>query len=254
MISQEEIKQLTKKYKINESIVTREYIQLLFLKMLYAQKFSNKIFFKGGTAIRLLYDGERFSEDLDFTVELKEKEFDQLINQFFSTISNQYPIIFKKRKSLAGKTYLLTAKLPNLKSDVFVKLDFSFREKVLEPTQSILTTSYPIVMQGFINSLSKNEILSEKIRAIMTRRKHRDLYDLWILLENSASINQDLINKKLSYYNQTFNSTQLITRLKEFTKQEFIIDLRPFVPINERSKLGELFEYVNAYLTKSFTS
>ncbi len=254
MISQNQIKQLAKKNKIPDSIVAREYIQLLFLKELYGQNFSKSIFFKGGTAIRLLYGGTRFSEDLDFTAQLDNDSFEKHFQKFFSSFENKHPVTFKERETITGKTFLLTADVPYLKSNVFVKLDFSMRENVLEPTQNILTTDYPIVMQGFINSLSRNEIVAEKIRAIMTRKKHRDLYDLWVLQESGAALDGKLIAKKLQYYNEAFDSEKLIERFNEFTKDEFIKDLRPFIPINERDKLSDLFEYVKAYLIKSLSS
>ncbi len=252
MISIDQIKELSTKYKINEMVVAREYLQLLFLKELYSQNFSENIFFKGGTAIRLLFQGIRFSEDLDFTVDLDESIFHKTIIKFLSTFQNQYPITFKERKTLVGKTMLLTASLPHLKSAIFIKLDFSMREHVLEPSQQIITTDYPIIMQNFVNSLSKNEILAEKIRAVMTRKKHRDLYDLWLLQEKGAILNQELISQKLIYYNKSFNKKDLLKRLNTFNKEEFIIDLKPFVPINERNKLDKLFDYVMDYLKNSF--
>ena len=75
MITKEQIHFLAKKKKINEATVFREYLQLLFLSKLYTKKQSENIFFKGGTALHLIYKAPRFSEDLDFTVELKEKDF-----------------------------------------------------------------------------------------------------------------------------------------------------------------------------------
>lgn len=251
MISQNELKKLTKKYKIHESIVAREFVQISFLKELYAESFSKEIFFKGGTAIRLLFGGQRFSEDLDFTVMLDEKEFLHKIMLFFNKLEKRYPFSFKERKTLTGKTFLLTADIPFFKNNIFVKLDFSLRENVLQPTKNILETDYPVIMQSFIHSLSLDEILAEKIRAVLKRKKHRDLYDLWILQELGAEIDIELINKKLDYYNEKFEVGELKERLKLFSKDGFIKDLRPFVPINERDKLGELFEFVLAYLEKS---
>ena len=251
MISQNELKKLTKKYKIHETIVAREFVQISFLKELYAESFSKKIFFKGGTAIRLLFGGQRFSEDLDFTVMLDEKEFLHKITIFFSKLEKQYPYNFKERKTLTGKTFLLSADIPFFKNNVFVKLDFSMREKVLQPTKSILRTDYPVIVQSFIHSLSLDEIFAEKIRAVLKRKKHRDLYDLWILQELGAKMDIELINEKLAYYNEEFEAEELKKRLKIFSKNGFIKDLRPFVPINERDKLGELFEFVLAYLKKN---
>lgn len=251
MISQNELKKLTKKHKIHETIIAREFVQISFLKELYAESFSKKIFFKGGTAIRLLFGGQRFSEDLDFTVMLDEKEFLHKIMLFFKKLEKLYPFNFKERKTLTGKTFLLAADIPFLKNNIFVKLDFSLRENVLQPTKNILETDYPVIMQSFIHSLSLDEILAEKIRAVLKRKKHRDLYDLWILQELGAEMDIELINEKLDYYHEKFKVEELKERLKLFSKDGFIKDLRPFVPINEREKLGELFEFVLAYLEKN---
>src|SRR5579864_5046145 len=46
----------------------REFLQLDILRILDEKGYFNKIAFVGGTALRILYDLRRFSEDLDFSV------------------------------------------------------------------------------------------------------------------------------------------------------------------------------------------
>jgi predicted nucleotidyltransferase component of viral defense system len=48
--------------------IIREYIQHLFLTELYQLSGSEKLLFKGGTALRIVYHSPRFSEDLDFSL------------------------------------------------------------------------------------------------------------------------------------------------------------------------------------------
>jgi len=48
--------------------VTREYLQLLILKILYDRGYYKNLAFIGGTALRFLYGLHRFSEDLDFSL------------------------------------------------------------------------------------------------------------------------------------------------------------------------------------------
>ena len=90
MLTKEQLHKLSKVYKINESVVAREFLQILFLKELYNQNFSKDIFFKGGTCIRLIYGGTRFSEDLDFTVMMEEEKFMRIIKQFFKELSKEW--------------------------------------------------------------------------------------------------------------------------------------------------------------------
>lgn len=46
----------------------REEVELAFLNRLFASPLSDRLIFKGGTALRLVYASPRFSEDLDFSV------------------------------------------------------------------------------------------------------------------------------------------------------------------------------------------
>src|SRR5438105_818598 len=70
MISEEQIKTLASKYQTIEENVIREYFQHVFLSYFYQQEEAANIYFKGGTALRVIYKSPRFSEDLDFTVSL----------------------------------------------------------------------------------------------------------------------------------------------------------------------------------------
>ncbi|TRZ53786.1 hypothetical protein D4S03_01210 [bacterium] len=128
MLTSNQIKEFSKLLKINESVVIREYIQILFLKELYDEKYSQNIFFKGGTAIRLILGGTRFSEDLDFTVAGNTEDFDGFVVNFFKKLEKLYGFNFKKRKTIAGIKYLLTADLDSINYKIFISLDFSFRE------------------------------------------------------------------------------------------------------------------------------
>lgn len=254
MITNDQVRFFARQFKTNESTVRREYLQIFFLNKLYKQKGSSKIFFKGGTAIHLLFGAPRFSEDLDFTVELPENKFISFINSVFNEFSQEEDVAFKERKTLAGKRFLLTAKPTVFPYATFTNLDFSFREKVMQPEKSILDTTYPVVFTSFVYHLSLNEICAEKIRAILTRQKGRDFFDLWFLISKGASLDNELVKKKLQYYKITGDQVKpLIKKIQEFPTKEFVADLRPFVPINERGELEKRFEYIKAYLSNKLS-
>ena len=59
----------------------REYLQYKILEIIFNSEFAGKLAFLGGTALRIIYDNNRFSEDLDFdNFGLGEKEFIDLAN------------------------------------------------------------------------------------------------------------------------------------------------------------------------------
>jgi len=249
MITKDQVLKLAKENKINETVVLREYLQVLFLSRLYSFPESRKIFFKGGTALHLLFKALRFSEDLDFTVGLKTDDFLKLIKKVFKRLSQEEAVEFKERKTIAGKRFLLTANPTVVSYKIFVNLDFSFREKVFKSEKSIMETDYPILFNSYLYHLSKNEIAAEKIRAILTRRKGRDLYDLWFLLSIGADFESQLIKEKLKYYKLGKKTKEdLVKRIESFSKKDFVLDMRPFVPKNEREKLADLFTFLKDFV------
>lgn len=247
MITKSQLTKLAGAYKTNESTVLREYYQLMFLNSLYSFPHSQNIVFKGGTAIHLIFGAPRFSEDLDFTVEMEMTIFEKFIHKIFATLESE-GFVFKPRDTIAGKRYLLSNNIPDSKSRMFINLDFSFREKVFEVQNSKIDSDLPIILTSRISHMSQTEIYAEKIRAIINRQKGRDLYDLWYLCAKGTKPDLVILQFKLDYYNQTYSRDEIIKHISAFDKNEFIIDLRPFVTIGERDKLGNLFDYIQLYL------
>lgn len=252
MITKDQLSELSRKYKINEATILREYIQLYFLSKLYSFSESKNIFFKGGTAIHFIYQSSRFSEDLDFTIEETEEKFKSFINNFFETLKKEESIDFKERKTIAGKRYLLTYIPSIVNFKVFINLDFSFREKILLKEKSIISTDFPVIFHSFIKHLDKDELLAEKIRAFLKRQEGRDIYDIWYLLNKKAVLNEKIILEKLKYYKiDSFDKKDILAKMDIFSKKDFILDLKPFVPIGEREKLGDFFDYLKGYIRES---
>jgi predicted nucleotidyltransferase component of viral defense system len=88
------------------------------------------------------------------------------------------------------------------------------------------------------------EILAEKIRAILTRVKARDVYDMWFLIKKGVKVNKKIINEKLGYYSLKFNKDKFISNVKRIEKTwgkeleplvSFIPDFKTvFKEINEK--------------------
>ena len=77
MIEKKQVLKLVELWQTTLDNVVREYFQQLFLSRLYEEKGSDKLLFKGGTALRIIWQSPRFSEDLDFTgigITIKEIE------------------------------------------------------------------------------------------------------------------------------------------------------------------------------------
>lgn len=242
MISKQEIRDLSKRFDIDELTILREYFEVLFLSLLYSFKESSKIFFKGGTSIRLLLNSFRFSEDLDFTSLLKNSELINLIEKSFNKmekiISNiKLKDIEKKRDSLI--TYLSYFSLEQ-KYPLNIHMEFSIREEPIIMKESILETIYPITPYPVIVHLEWEEILAEKIRALMKRAKGRDLFDIWYLITKGVKINMDMVNKKMEYYNERVSIEDIANKIKNFDEKNLYLDLAKFLPRGHRKIIKDL--------------
>lgn len=64
----------------------------------------------------------------------------------------------------------------------------------------------------------------------MSGEKGRDIYDLWYLVSMGTSISNKLIKEKSKYHHpENTSREEIISRVKKFTKKDFIEDLRPYV-------------------------
>lgn len=254
MMTHEQVRDLAARFRIHETVVFREYLQVAFLQKLYRRTPAQQIYFKGGTAIHILFGAPRFSEDLDFSVTLDEAAFDAYLAAVLKRMETEEGVSWKEKESLTGRQFLLTAPPGLLSHPTFITLDFSFREAVHDPQRSLLRTPYPVIFTSFVHHLSAEELLAEKVRALMTRRKGRDLYDLWFLLSKGVPLRSDLIAAKLAYYQHPgVAAADILERAASFPEKDFILDLRPFLPQEERERLPEFFAYVQASLRQALS-
>ena len=97
------IKQMLQNYKINnledKKNALKEIVQEVALSGLSRAGFFKEVAFYGGTALRIFYGLDRFSEDLDFSLISPNLDFD--MNRYFSAIekeANSLGLNFKVEK------------------------------------------------------------------------------------------------------------------------------------------------------------
>ena len=92
------INEMLEKYKIQTATeaenALKEVIQEIALLGLHRANFFEKAAFYGGTALRILYNLPRYSEDLDFTLIKSDKNF-QLKPYFSAWISHETLFCYK---------------------------------------------------------------------------------------------------------------------------------------------------------------
>ncbi len=201
----------------------KHYIQSVILVAMSEEQ----VVFKGGTYLWFFHGLNRFSEDLDFTSEKVPKDMDKKISKslLMMGIENKTKIMTDDERSFS---FRISANGPLNTVDIdrcHVYVEISKREKVLQPTISskidIPAYNLPIKV---IKGMSLEEVTTEKIRAIITRDKARDMYDLAFIIQNkNVKFNEEMTNEKLKYYGIKFSKIDFEKKLngkKEIWKQE----------------------------------
>jgi predicted nucleotidyltransferase component of viral defense system len=231
MITKEELKDIARFTGLKPHQQEKHYLQTITLNSIYST-FTDELVFKGGTALFFFYNLPRFSEDLDFTAR-QQIDKNKLIanigrdlermgikNNIKDVKENQSSISFK----IAAEGPLFTREIEK----THIKIEISKREQVENFTIKELRSIYPDVPSFSVCILAREEILAEKVRAIITRTQARDLFDLHFLLNQKVKVDFDLINRKLAYYKKRFDKDEFRKKI-EGLEDVWIAELTPFV-------------------------
>lgn len=181
MISQEQIIKMANQYQTTEVNVLREYFQHLFLSYFYQQPLTGDVYFKGGSALRLVYSSPRFSEDLDFnTLEGDMKKIEDSVLDTLEEVEHEgIPVAVEESKQTTGG-YLGIFKFTLNKEVVTVQVEISFRKQ--QSSGELKTIVNDFIPPYTLIVLQKEQLVNEKIQALLARGKPRDFYDLYFML------------------------------------------------------------------------
>ena len=257
------------KNKTDETNAMKEIIQEIVLCGLSRGGFFDVAAFYGGTALRIFYGLNRFSEDLDFALLEPNKEFD--LSKYFSFIEKEVKsyglnlTITAKQKTkesnitsafLKGDTKEHILKIfpnENMKNVTSLKdIKIKFEVDVNPPSGAEYEFKYKLLPSPHqIRLYDESSLFAGKIHAVLCRGwnnrvKGRDLYDYIFYLSKNASINIELVKQKLmgskiEGIDDSFNIIKLKNMLAEKFKQinytEAKEDILPFIEDTDSLKL-----------------
>ena len=259
------IEQMLEKYDAenisSEKNAIKEIMQEIVLCGLSRAGFFKKAAFYGGTALRIFYGLDRFSEDLDFSLKTTDLEFD---------IKKYFPVLEKEIKSF-GLNVDISEKIKSKESDIrsaFIKgntkehLLLFYPDKTIEnvannevirikfevdvnPPQfatyeykyRLFPTPYEVQLYD-MPSLFAGKLHAVICRAWKNRVKGRDLYDYIFYLSKGTKFNLKHLNSRLvdsgfttcdKEYNLDEIKEILYSRFKEIDFEQAKQDVKPFI-------------------------
>ncbi|MBN1584963.1 nucleotidyl transferase AbiEii/AbiGii toxin family protein [Candidatus Uhrbacteria bacterium] len=220
-------------YKKN---LLREYLQFKILEIIFASEFAPKLSFLGGTALRIVHDNTRFSEDLDFdNFGLNEDEFGALAQKVRLGLEAQGMAV---EISLAGKeAYRCRIRLPNVLfandlsphegEKILIQIDSLTHGFEYRPESRILNR-FDVFSKIFVTPT--DILLSRKIWAIANRprAKGRDFFDIVFLL-SFAKPNYPYLNLKIGVSDSKSLRLKIGEIIKDLDFDGLARDVQPFL-------------------------
>lgn len=233
MITQEQIKTLANKYQTTELNSRREYFQHLFLSYFYQQPQAEVMYFKGGTALRIIYQSPRFSEDLDFSTTLQDiKPIEQAILQTLGAIEKEGINTHLQEAKQTSGGYLASVTFQGFEQAISILLQISLREG--DKRGEVITIANDFIPSYIVMRLSQEQLIDEKIQALLARKKPRDFYDLYFILRSNLlpPEKKDILPQTLKTLQQT--DINFETELKQFLPKSHWAIIRDFNQTLER--------------------
>ena len=281
------IEQMLKSYNTqtlyDKKNATKEVVQEIVLCGLSRAGFFKKATFYGGTALRIFYGLDRFSEDLDFSLMTADDSFD--LTEYFPTIEKEvkaYGLNIKiTEKEKTKETNIQSAFLKgNTKEHLLLfyadndiagvarneKIKIKFEVDINPPRFATFEHKYRLLPAPYeVNLYDVPSLFAGKIHAVICRAwqnrvKGRDLYDYVFYLSSKAEVNQKHLRERLLQSGYITDETECsLDEIKQMLCKKFDAidfeqaknDVAPFIRDTSVLNLwsAEFFKQVTEALT-----
>ncbi len=246
----------------------REIMQEIALAALSRTDFYKKAAFYGGTALRIFYGLDRYSEDLDFSLLESDPNFS--LAPYFSVIIDEFESL-GIRVSIREKDKRIKTPIES----AFLKSETIWQELVLEDVvkqhgissnKSIkikieidripplgFETEEKLLVRPFsfyVNCFSLPSLFAGKLHALLFRKwknrvKGRDWYDMeWYIRKGVPLNTQHFLNRAIEtkdWKEETITSEQILQllteKIKDVSFEAVKEDVRRFIPNDEKLKI-----------------
>jgi predicted nucleotidyltransferase component of viral defense system len=231
-----------------ERAILREYLQYKVLQAIFESKHASRLTFLGGTALRIVYGNNRFSEDIDLdNFGLAWFEFEEVIQKVKRFMELEgFDVEIRNVAKGAYRCYLKFPKLlfeqglsPLQDEKILIQVDTIAQDYPYEP-EIILINKFDVFTEVRVTPL--NILLSQKIYTAVNRKrpKGRDFYDITYLVGRTKP-DMGYLTKKLDVDTLEGLREEISSRISMYDFKELSDDVSPFLIRHEDVKRVEKF-------------
>jgi predicted nucleotidyltransferase component of viral defense system len=199
-----------------QDLIKQEQFEIEVLDKLKSGGFLEKMVFTGGTCLRLCYELNRYSVDLDFWIVQEIK-----MNKMFEELK-KYLSKFYKIKDAMNKFFTIVIEI---KKDGFprsLKIEIRKEKRKIKTEQAIAYSRYSNI-QVLLKIPTLEEMMKFKIEAFLSRKEIRDIFDIEFLFKRGVPLNV-----------QSETIEKVIKGIDSLSKKDYTVKLGSLLSKEER--------------------
>lgn len=219
-----------------ERAILREYLQHKILQAIFDSRHASKLAFLGGTALRIIYGSNRFSEDIDLdNFGLSRPEFEDVIQKVKRFMELEgYEVEIRNVAKDAYRCYLKVPELlyqqglsPFAGEKLLIQVATMAQGYAYQP-ETVLINKFDVFSEVRVTPL--NILLSQKIFTAVNRvrPKGRDFYDI-TFLASRARPDMQFLEQTLGVQTAEDLRKTISARIAAYDFKRLAGDVAPFV-------------------------
>lgn len=237
-------------------IIEKEIIHYDILAVMSKKEYLPQLTFQGGTSLRLCYNSERLSEDLDFTGgtefnesamgELKQDIEDYLHAKYGLAVTVKAPKEVNSNEGVQVSAWQVSVETqPEDKSVPRQRIKVEVANVPSYTSQArLIRNNYPDlpVDEVLVKVQSMDEIMADKLLAFPVAKniRYRDIWDLRFMAARGARPDIGMLKSKIEDYGIIGYQDALTARMEQLkaiiNSDDFIAQMSRFLPMSTISK------------------
>jgi predicted nucleotidyltransferase component of viral defense system len=206
--------------------LAREFVQLEILRRISDSELRRVLCFKGGTALHLVFNLDRYSEDLDFSITVKFPP-EKILSMLKQILTHEEITDYK----IKHKTVIVEIRQRFHPQNFRVKLEINIDDIAPSELKTIFSEYIPASFT--LQIMRSDYLVAQKIRALLSRQKGRDLYDLWFILRIKLPIVTSIASG-LTGISEKELLPHLEKQIESMNERKIYSDLSPFIISSQR--------------------
>jgi len=210
-----------------------EKFEILVLHFLNSKRLLDALVFGGGTMLRLCFDLNRYSMDMDFYF---KKQMDH--NQYFEKLTKETGTRYERTDS-QNKFNTILIELKHSQYPRRLKIEIN-KNRIYSTYRRAIAFSPHSTHQVPVDVIPMEQMMTNKIEALHNRKEIRDAFDIEFLIRRGVKFPQSVVD-----------ADKTLSIIRKFSRNDFNVKLGSMLPPDVREYYRQnRFSYLESHLSQ----